>query len=408
MKEVKKIIILTTVNFPYGSPGGNFIRNLSTGLRLVSKFQIEVWIQSGHSRPDANFQNYKLGTINNVIYRYIGGYTMRPRNRIGKFLNDIIGIVSPGILLIKNMGNINSIIIYNSSAIGFLSTLLISKLLRIQTVKIVPEWYEKKSVIKSFIYYFKWWNIIFGIKYLNFYFDKIIVLSTYLKKYYVSNGFNEERIFILPNLVNFDEFSNEHGLINNTNLPKERVLIGYSGTPVFKDGILDLLHAFSIVVKSLSNVELLIIGDISQTKSIIPDLRIKARNYGIPENKIHFSGLVEFNYVPKLLHSCDILVLARPSGRFSEAGFPTKLGEYFACKKPVVLTKVGDIPTYFVDKENAVLVEPDNPESISEGLKFLILNSNEGKKIGLKGYDWAKNNLEYKRVTMNVFKFLSM
>ena len=87
------------------------------------------------------------------------------------------------------------------------------------------------------------------------------------------------------------------------------------------------------------------------------------------ENSITFTGLVPFSDVPRLLNSCQILALTRPSGIFAEAGFPTKLGEYFACKKPVLITEVGDMPTYFKNENHVILVEPDNINSIVN--KFL-------------------------------------
>lgn len=396
-----EIVVLTGENFPYGGPGANYLRNFTTGIHLNSKYNIWVWLQSGNSRPDDNFQKARKNSINGVNYKFIGFSSLRPTSVYGKIIDDFIGTFNSIYSLLKERRHIKVFIVYNNSSIGTIGPLLICKTFNIKTIKIIPEWYEKSSVVTSRFKYFKWWDFIIGMTRQNFLYDGLIVLSSYLKNYYTSNGYPEKKLFVLPNLVNFEEFSD----FQNQHTP-DKIIIGYSGTPVKKDGILDLLKAFSFLIKTHRKVMLLIIGDISQTKTTLPYLRVKATDFGIPENNIHFTGLVDFKHVSKLLHACDILVLARPAGRFSEAGFPTKLGEYFACKKPVVLTKVGDIPKYLVDKENAVLVEPDNPESISMGLKFLIDNPDKAENIGRRGYDWAKYNLEYKSVTANVLKFL--
>ena len=247
------------------------------------------------------------------------------------------------------------------------------------------------------------WDFIFGMTKQNYHYDGLIVLSSYLKNYYISNGYPEYKLIILPNLVNLDEFTD---VKNKQNL--ETIIIGYSGTPVKKDGILDLLKAYAYLVKAHKNVELLIIGDLSQTKTTIPFLKRKSKEYGIPENQLNFTGLIDFKEVPAMLNGCDILVFARPSGQFAEAGFPTKLGEYLACRKPVVMTRVGDIPEYFVDKVNAVIVDPDNPESIYEGLNFLIKNPDKAKDIAEGGYNWVKSNLEYKKATAKIMNFLEL
>lgn len=403
-----KIVILSSENFPYGSPGANYLRNLSRGLLLNSNYVIEVWLQSGNSRPYASFQNCRVNAINNITYRFLGGHALRPRDTIGKFYDDLKGLFVPLVRIIKDRRSINTIIVYNSSTIRVVFSLFLCRLLSIQTVKIIPEWYEKSSVLTSSLKYFKWWDFIFGMKVLNFHFDKLIVLSSFLQNFYISHGYPSTRVYVLPNLVNLDEFSSIVGDCSVSDKPHERLVIGYSGTPVRKDGVLDLLQAFGLLIRNQSNVELLVIGDISQTVTAIPYLKVKAKEYGIPESQIHFTGLVDFMEVPGLLNSCDILVLARPSGKFAEAGFPTKLGEYLACKKPVVLTRVGDIPKYFEDKVNAILVEPDNSVSICKGINFLIENSDIAKAIGLRGFDWVNLNLEYKIATIPVVDFIEI
>ena len=171
-----------------------------------------------------------------------------------------------------------------------------------------------------------------------------------------------EKILLLPNLVNLANFDSR-GIYASRN---RSIRIGYCGTPTRKDGINDLLLAFQIVLKKNPDSELFVIGDTVGNNSLLPKLKEISKRLAIFD-RVTFTGLVEWERIPSLLNSCDILVMARPSGRFAEAGFPTKLGEYMACKKPVVVTKVGDIPLYLRDKESAMLVEPNNPESIASG-----------------------------------------
>jgi glycosyltransferase involved in cell wall biosynthesis len=100
------------------------------------------------------------------------------------------------------------------------------------------------------------------------------------------------------------------------------------------------------------------------------------------------------------------LALTRPNGIFSEAGFPTKLGEYFACKKPVVITRVGDIPKYFKNEEHIILVEPGNIESIVNGFEVLINRPNLSDKISKESYVWMDQNLNYLNVSLTIDLFI--
>ena len=140
--------------------------------------------------------------------------------------------------------------------------------------------------------------------------------------------------------------------------------------------------------------------------SIIPKLKDYAIELGVLDN-ITFTGLVSYSLIPELLHSCQILALTRPNGIFAEAGFPTKLGEYFACKKPVVITKVGDMLKYFKNEEHVILVEPENTVSIAKGLEKLISDHKLSEKLSNNAYAWMNKNLNNKNVAINIDHFLN-
>jgi hypothetical protein len=51
-------------------------------------------------------------------------------------------------------------------------------------------------------------------------------------------------------------------------------------------------------------------------------------------------------FVKTIMDTSDLGILA-------DSGSPTKIGEYFSARKPVVATKVGDLQHYFSDKKRA-------------------------------------------------------
>jgi glycosyltransferase involved in cell wall biosynthesis len=121
---------------------------------------------------------------------------------------------------------------------------------------------------------------------------------------------------------------------------------------------------------------------------------------------ISFTGLVSHNRITDLLHSCQILALTRPNGIFAEAGFPTKLSEYFACKKPVLITSVGDIPIYFKNEEHVVLVEPENIESIVTGFEKMLNDKDLCERISRNGFIWMDQNTNYLNISPKISLFL--
>jgi len=287
------------------------------------------------------------------------------------------------------------LIIYNIAFIDFLWIVFFKLISSIKLIFILPEFYERPFKKLALL---NWYNFYFGLKYLSKYGDAHIVLSHYLKNYLNNTLMINKPIFILPNIIDPEVFST----VKNQKL---KYTIGYAGSPTRKDGVEDLIKSFALLNKKYPNTSLLIIGDTVNT--VLPNLKKMAEKLGV-KDKITFTGLVPFEQVPPLLMSCQILALTRPKGVFAEAGFPTKLGEYFACKKPVVITKVGDIPYYFDDEVHVIMVEPENINDIMQGFERLLINKGLGEKIVKNSYLWMEEKLNYKNLSESITDFIEI
>ena len=100
---------------------------------------------------------------------------------------------------------------------------------------------------------------------------------------------------------------------------------------------------------------------------------------------ISLQGRVNKNQVPKYLFSAVMLVLARPKSLQAEGGFPTKLGEYLLSGKPVICTRVGEIPKHLKNRKDAYLIEPDSVTALENAISEILTNAEVARKIGLNG-----------------------
>ena len=401
-QKIKYIKIITYGNFPYGGASANYLRHFAKGLAGLD-YDIEVLLPTGqcYGNNIEKVEN-RLSNCENVKYKFLG-YKNHPNDIPRKIIDLIGGSLNTLFYLLKSVINNNADILikYNTSVTSNISYLLLSWLFHIKVIYILPEFYEKPTKKSSWLEFFKWYNFYYGLRYFTKKANGLIVMSFYLRNYFTTFLSYKKPVIVIPNLTAPELFESNY----KRPFKKGYYTIGYVGTPTKKDGILDLLTGFSIFNNKYPNSHLLIIGDITNGKSIISNLKTFSRELGILKN-ITFTGLVPYKKIPNLLNSCNALVLARPKGIFAEAGFPTKLGEYFACKKPVVITKVGDIPKYFEDKKHAVLVNPNDPNDISKGFEFLINNESKSKKIALNGYEWMMENLYYKKIAFKISDFI--
>lgn len=140
-----------------------------------------------------------------------------------------------------------------------------------------------------------------------------------------------------------------------------------------KDGVPDLIKAFSLACDTHPDLHLVIIGDntdsirMSPINETLKDLQFK--------ESIHFTGRVAWETMHAFMCNALALVLAKPDNVQNQGSFPTKLGEYLACGKPVICTSVGDIPVYLKHYENALLAEPGNTSSFAEQICLCVENA---------------------------------
>jgi glycosyltransferase involved in cell wall biosynthesis len=402
MERNKKIVIFTYDNFPFGGAPANFIRYFAMAL-AQQNLDVEVILPTGNNYGcNVEVSGKRKGFTENIPYKHLF-FKKHPRNYIGKFLDIILGLILPFFYVFKAnfKKKIDKIIVYNTSVSITLIMLFIKLIFRIKIIIIIPEFYEKPKCKYFSLSLLKWYNFYFGMKYLLRYADGYIVLSTYLKKYLEVTLKVNKPVFILPNIMDPLNFSTTE----SKPFISGKITIGYTGSPTRKDGVMDLIQAFSVLHKKHPATHLLIIGDVINGNSLIPQLKEEANKLGVAES-ITFTGLQAFSKIPELLNACQILTLTRPNGIFAEAGFPTKLGEYFACKKPVVITGVGDIPYHFKNEEHLIIVTPEDIESIVNGFEKLIMNPELSEKLVVNAFHWMDLHLNYKNIGNKLAEFI--
>lgn len=375
------ISIYTKSGFPYGLAPENFVRQMALGLKYNNQ-NVKIVLCQGHR------ENIGINDTG-ILYEYLF-FKVKPKNELFKII-ELIGYFFqiPLFLLKDKLKNKTDFIILYGIEYFYLTFPIwcVTKILKIKLFRIVTDIYDKSTIVPVWWKTPKYFFYNLQAKWFDKKFDGIICVSNFLYNKYLENKNSKNKLIIIPHFIDIDSFR-----IHSLEQKKENEIkrIGYCGTVIPKNGIFELIKAVLIVIKEISNIELLIIGQVpnqylKQIEKIINGV----------EKHFIFLGQKTKDEIPKLLNSCDILVNPRKSGTFAEAGFPTKLGEYLACNRPVVATKVGDINLYFENKKELLLAEPDSPLEMAEKIKWLIENPTERDIIAANGFKWAKENLDY-------------
>ncbi len=221
------------------------------------------------------------------------------------------------------------------------------------------------------------------------FFDGAIVISAHLERYVRRRLRRGTRLLRIPILVDPAAFSD-----TTAPRPVEGPYVAYSGTlNETKDGVLTLMKAFRTVSEERPDLRLVLVGD-SYVATQIPAFRRHAEDLGIAERVI-FTGLLPRDRLPPYLAHAEVLALARPSSRQAEAGFPTKLGEYLATGKPVVVTNVGEIGEHLVDGRDIFLAPPDDLPAFTGRLRYVLAHPDVACEVGRRGQETARRSFSY-------------
>jgi len=173
--------------------------------------------------------------------------------------------------------------------------------------------------------------------------------------------------FVSTNTVSESMISEK---VNKPN--KNKIQLIFCGRVVKEKGVIELLEAFFFLQKHFKNIELLIVGNVSD--KFMSYIKNKKFWKHIQEN-VKFLGFIKFG-VPlfDIFKNSDILIL--PS---YHEGFPHVIWESAVVSLPLIVTDVGGIRG-LVSKDDVVFITPYSSIEIVEAVKFIINNEDERLK----------------------------
>jgi glycosyltransferase involved in cell wall biosynthesis len=100
--------------------------------------------------------------------------------------------------------------------------------------------------------------------------------------------------------------------------------------------------------------------------------------------------------MPELLAAADVLVQPGGDDPYNAYRFPSKLPEFLASGRPVVLPRT-NIGLHLRDSVDAVLLEHGDPGEIAEKVRLLVANPELGARIGEAGRAFALRELRWSK-----------
>jgi teichuronic acid biosynthesis glycosyltransferase TuaC len=220
---------------------------------------------------------------------------------------------------------------------------------------------------------------------------QLIAVSNALKQEMVKLGINGDKIHVIPNGVDTQQFqpSDRRKAREILSLPDHGRIIISVGSLIPRKGFDILLTAFHRLLQDDRDLHLYIIGEGPSRTNLqrqIKELQVSAQ--------VTLLGEIPNEKLMTWYNAADICVLAS-----SREGWPNVIMESLACGTPVVATKVWGAPEILTSPDVGILVDP-SPESLHEGLaRALVTNWDSGKIRGhVENRSWSKVASEVKKI----------
>lgn len=363
-----RVLIVNTLPVPSGQASVN--RILSLGKGLVENGDQVTILSSAHI-ADTEFHE-----INGILYANMAS----KKNRILGLVESLLKILK---YIRDNKADIDVLWIVSNSPLLIFPLWMSCKF---NGVKYIQEKSEFPFVLmKSGLISILWSK--FYVNTIYKLFDGMIIMTQPLLEYFKGLVRTDCALIKVPMTVDMTRFD---GIQKENKYGEYAAYCGnMSGN---KDGVMNLIEAFSYVEPKHPNFKLVMIGGTNEDEEFE---KIKKRVVELGLKNVIFTGRVSRDEIPVLLSNAKVLCLARPSSLQSTGGFPTKLGEYLTTGHPVVVTAVGEIPGY-LNESNSFIVEPDNNEKFGKKINEILFDYERASIIGIEGRKVALANFNYR------------
>lgn len=333
------------------------------------------------------------GYHENVYFKYITNSPQRKSNVIKRQFSDLYGYIKTLLYLKRNLQKEDIVIVYEG---GVLWHKMVANITHFTHCKVIMELNEYPFGTGAETFKIKkqrkrMLNNIFPL------YDGFLTISENLTKL-VNKYAPHSKVLKVPIIIDN---------IQKSELPNsdEKYIFHSGSLTEQKDGILGAIEAFGIACNQIETpLKYYMTGNIKDSPHAteIQDLITK---YNLSD-KLIFTGYLNEYELRKYQKNCILTIINKYETQQNKYCFSTKLGEYLALKRPVIITKVGEA-TFYLNDNNAFIVSPGNPQLIAKKIIEIINNPQKSNEIASEGYKLTLKEFNYKYQAQRIISFFN-
>ncbi|MDJ0647350.1 MAG: glycosyltransferase [Xenococcaceae cyanobacterium MO_188.B19] len=228
--------------------------------------------------------------------------------------------------------------------------------------------------------------------------DGVTVIIDKLTKFAPSTS---STITLYPG-VDTEEFyprQKNNNLLKSLGIKNDATMLGYTGN-IHPANIDEVRSLYLAVGKrnQMGKPTVLVRTGINNNLEILDEDQLWIKEYIIE------LGWVNRKKIPEILALADILVQPGKSDEFNDYRFPSKIPEFLAMGKPVILPDA-NIAKILVDKKNALILDSVDENSLPEMIDFIVDNPDLSYTIGQNALKFCEENLNWTNSGKKLYSF---
>ena len=394
-----KVYILTREPFPNGMAATNRIKCYAKAI-LEKGVPCEVLICTRtevYGKAPKN--TIGEGVFENIPYKYIGGTPLRGSNIVLRQINDRIDKMRTMQYLFKHLKEDDIVFGYCGVFPHFINMIIrithMRKAFYFRDLCELPygtsQETDRNIKLRKFTL-FKQFPLCDGFIAIS---DALVTLA---EKYKRTNA----KVLKVPILVDFEKYCLTDQS-NKVDIP----YIFHSGTLYEqKDGILGMIEAFGIALRQIPfPIRFISTGKPENSPH-------KEAIYGLIEkyqlkDKLLFTGYLSESELKDYLSKASLVIINKYDTQQNKYCFSTKLAEYLAASKPVIITKVGEAMNWLTNDKDAYIIETQRIDALAEKIVEAFTDVQKRYAIAENGFKTCKSSFDYRNYSKQLIEFFT-
>lgn len=387
-----KVYIITPTTFPLGLADTNRIIYYAKML-LQNGVKTEIIIYKRN-----NLYNNKdtKGVYENIPYHYVSGVCKRTQSVWKARLHDCYDRYALYKYLSKELKKGDVVFCY-----GSLYTSFIPRVTHRRKAKFVFNLCELPHVVENESWKSRTLRYFFG-KVVLKNSDAVVTITKALTRYSKLFVKDDVPILEIPIIVDFSKYN----MIDKSSEVDIPYIFHAGSLSESKDGFLGMVEAFGLACSEINEpLVFYSTGNITKCPHR-QELEEIIRKYRL-EEKLIFTNYLSDEQLKDYLSKASMVIINKYRSLQNEYCFSSKLAEYMAASKAIIVTDVGETCRWLKNNQDSVIVEPEDTKALARAIISLFNDKEKRNRLGLQANASCKKNFDYNIYSQSLYSFLT-